>query len=648
MTLVGSSWVEIEWWGDSTGYSDYQARWRVLARSTQDISSNSSTVYFKLQKRVTGGSAYNYNTLEFTITGTGANGDGHSASQDWTYGNVSSTTWTDVGGDTSDMYWSGVKHRNDGTLSLTATAVGDRVLTNTDFDTDISITLPTIARASIPTVAPNPIKLSSAFNTLTVTTNRKSSSFTHKITCTIGSFTDEQTGITDSTTFELPQTLLGEFQQTSKTLQGTIVCETYNGVVLIGSKEISFTASIDTDIEYPIVSSITVEDLNTKASAIEAQGSLIQFASNMKATISLGVVGNYTNLDSATVQCGTRMQTYSLSGTSQTIVFEYDKIDANVMSVYVTDKRGTTNGSSKSWTLIPYVDLTAVGEIRRVTETGNTIHFKVSGQCFAGNFGQATNQITVKYKSKLYSDSDYPSNWTTINTFTPSGDGVTTYEFTNGGGVLSGFDYDKQYNIIFYVEDLFTTATTIELVITTGIPVYGNGPDFFAVYGNLYIHDRTNPTEFWTLNPSEDIHDEIDEVSNSVTAINSYLEMHNYNWSSSWSNGGSVSRVFQINGKGLVIINAYVQASTTSDTGQCAAHINLYNSSNADQGLLASSANRVSESSEHRISANAATQYYFDGESNINRLRCYLYCTKNGTNTWRIQVTTIGCTVTAL
>ena len=121
MTVVGSSWVEIEWWGDAS-YGDYQARWRCLARSEQNITTNSSTVYFRLQKRVTGGSAYNYNTLDFTITGTGAKGDGHNATQEWTFGSVSSTSWTDVGGDTSDMYWSGVRHRDDGTLSLTATA----------------------------------------------------------------------------------------------------------------------------------------------------------------------------------------------------------------------------------------------------------------------------------------------------------------------------------------------------------------------------------------------------------------------------------------------------------------------------------------------------------------------------------------------
>ena len=124
--------------------------------------------------------------------------------------------------------------------------------------------------------------------------------------------------------------------------------------------------------------------------------------------------------------------------------------------------------------------------------------------------------------------------------------------------------------------------------------------------------------------------------------------MRNYSWSGSWSNSNSASRTIQITGKGLVIINCYVRNGGTDDTGQCDATIYLWNTSNANQGLLASSANRVSSSSSHQISANASTQYYYDGSSANRRLRCNVSCTKNGTNSWRIQATTIGCTLAVL
>ncbi len=635
MTVVGSSWVEIEWWGD-TSYGDYQARWRCLARSEQNITTNSSTVYFRLQKRVTGGSAFNYNVLDFAITGTGAKGDGHNATQEWTFGSVSSTSWADVGGDTSDMYWSGVKHADDGTLSLTATASGDRVLGGT-FNTSISIELPTIARASIPTIAPNPITLSANTNPLTVATNRKSASFTHDVTCTIGTFTATNSGVGESTTFDIPKTILSDFTATSKTLQGTITCVTYNGATTIGTKTVNFNAQIDETQEHPNITSVTLTDTNPNSAAIEAQGSYIKNATNLSASIVLGVTGSYTELASAVVQCGTKQQTYSLSGTSQTITFTYEKLDADALIITVYGKRGTSATQTKSWTLIPYRDITVTGAINRTSETGNTISFSLSGACFGGSFGSATNTVTVSYKYKLHTASTWTDGSQTF-TFTPSGTGETTYNYSN---TISGFDYDKQYDLIFIVTDMFTSANTGEIVLTTGVPVYGNGADFFSVYGNVHIHDHDDPSQYWTLSPSNNLVD-------AITAVNSSLEMHNYNWSGSWSNGSSVSRIFEVVGKGLVIINAYVLASTSSDTGQCTAQINLYNSSNADQGTLSRSGNRVSSSSEHQISANAATQYYFDGESNINRLRCYLYCTKNGTNSWRIQVTTVGCTLTAL
>ena len=637
MVKVGSSWVELDYWTSPT-WGDYDARVRVLAYSEQNISTNTSKVYFKLQKRVTGGSAYNYSERDFSITCSG-----HSAAQSWTLGNISNTSWEDVGGDTSDMYWSNVAHASDGTCTISVNASGDRPMSGT-FDTDMTITLPTIARASVPTVTPNPITLSASTNTITVATNRKANSFTHDITCAIGSYTNTQTGITDSTTFSIPDSVLSSFSATEKTLDGTITCVTKNGNTTIGTKEITFSAQIDETKEHPNIGTITLTDTNSASAAIETSGTFIKNASNLHAVISLSAVGSYTELASAVVQCGNTQQTYALSGTSQTITFNYNKLDADSLIVTAYDKRGTSRASTRNWTLVPYRDLTVTGSVDRTSETGSTISFTLNGDCFAGSFGNTTNTITVDYKYKLSS----ATNYTTVSnafTFTPSGSGETQFTYSN---TLTGFDYDKQYNLIFIIRDMFTSATTRVLTLTVGIPVWAYSKDWFGVYGDLHIHDRTDPSQYWTLNPSTDVTTSVTDLTENVTTINSLLEMHNYNWSGSWSNGSSVSRIYEVSGKGLVIINAYVQSSTTSDTGQCTAQINLYNSSNADQGTLSRSGNRVSSSSDHQIAANAATQYYFDGESNINRLRCYLYCTKNGTNSWRIQVTTVGCTLTAL
>ena len=642
MTYVGSQWVELDRWADTT-VSGYDAEWRVMAYSVQNTITNRSTVYFKLQKSMSGGYYIeNYSNLDFEIECDDEEDHGHTATQTWVYGRVSDTSWHDVGGDTHDMYWSDVRHKSNGTCSISATASGDRWGGGT-FSTSISITLPTIPRESIPTAEPNPIKLSNANNTLTVYTNRKSSAFTHTITVTLGSYTDTQYSIGTSTTFSIPKTVLADFDANSKTKTGTINCLTYNGNAYVGSKTVNFTASIDTDIEYPTVNSIVIEDLNAKSEAVEAQGSLIQYASHLKATITLGVVGSYTQLASVDVQCGSVTQTYTFPTypTSATVTFEYNKVDANHVLVYATDRRGTVVGSSKNWTLVPYVDLTALAEVHRTSETGNTISVKVTGQCYAGSFGNATNEITVYYKKKLHTDADYPATWTTINTLTPSGNNEpTTYDFTNNNTPISGFDYDKQYDIKFKVEDMFTEAESQEIVITTGIPVYGNGSDFFAVYGNLHIHDRTDPTQYWTLSQANDL-------VTAISDIQSALAMSNVSASGSYTNS-SASQAFSVTGSGIVIFNVYaVSASNQDDTGQVEAYVQLLNSSNVLQATLARDGNRLSSSSTFRNAANASGAYYFDGGTN-NRLNFYTSNTKNGSTSWRIQIVAIGCTVTAL
>ena len=498
MVYVGSSWVEIERWSDATGRGN-NAEWRIRARSVQDTDANTSGVYFNLQKSVSANTAWSYNSLYFSISGTGADGDGHNATQSWTYGTVSDTSWQDVGGDTSDMYWSGVKHDSDGKCTINATASGDRVMGGS-FSTGITIELPTIARASVPSATPNPATIGSGGRVVTINTNRKSSSFLHTVSLRCGSWTwsSAAKGVGGSVNVTIPYSVIAQFAATSKTATCTITCVTYSGNTNIGTKTATFTLQIDAATDHPQVDSVTVEDLNNKSAAIEAAGSFINNASYLKATIDLSAAGSYTQLVSARVVCGSTAQSYTLSGTSQTIIFEYDKINTSDLTVYVTDKRGTTVSFVKSWTLVPYVDLTVSGSVDRLSETGNTIKFTLTGRCFAGNFGQATNQLTIKYKSKLHSATDYPAQWTTLGTVTPSGQGATTYETS---GTLTGFDYDQQYDLIFHVEDLFTEAQTGEIGLTKGIPVYGNGEDFFAVYGDSFLHwDRSDPNKFWNIN----------------------------------------------------------------------------------------------------------------------------------------------------
>ena len=268
MVYVGSSWVELDYW-TSPSAAGYDARLRVLAYSVQNVETNRSTIYFKIQKRVTGGSAYQYDARDFEISCEDAEGYGHTATQSWYFGNVSSTSWADVGGDTSDMFWSNVRHNADGTLTLTANAEGDRVLNGT-FDTDISITLPTIPRASSPTISPNPQTWSNTTsNTITVTTNRKASSFTHSVRCDLWNYKTTNTGVGASTTFAIPYSTLGSMPADASSFSGSVYTQTYKGSTKIGSEvRTLWTVKVDTSIEHPVIDSIVIHDTNARTSAV--------------------------------------------------------------------------------------------------------------------------------------------------------------------------------------------------------------------------------------------------------------------------------------------------------------------------------------------------------------------------------------------
>lgn len=494
MVYIGSSWTELDYW--TSPFGDYDARLRVLAYSTQDVSANSSTVYFKLQKRITGGYyAENYDDLSFKIKGTGKKGDGHSATQEWEFGRVTSTSWTDVGGDTSDMYWSGVKHADDGTCTFTCNASGDRILGGT-FDTDISITLPTIPRASSPTITPNPQTWSNTTsNTITVNTNRKSSSFTHTVRCDLWGFQQTKTGVGASTTFDIPYTTLASMPDTYKSFTGSVYTKTYSGSTQIGSEVRStWTVKVDTAIEHATIGTITIQDTNARTSAVTQDNSVyIANISTLEATIPLTVSGSYTELASATVTCGNKSQSYTLSGTSQTITFTFDKVNASSLSVTVKDKRGNSVTATKTWTLIAYQPVTAVATVGRPSATGSVGVGQLTGMAYGGNFGATQNSLSITIDFKKHDDPDYDPTGTETDTLALTQDGYNSY--TDSLTFAYALDYQYQYDIKFTVSDLFSTATYVAQLMQ-GLPIISWDENEVDVFGNLHIHDRDNPTQW--------------------------------------------------------------------------------------------------------------------------------------------------------
>lgn len=503
MVAIGTDWTQVDYWQsqqyDTYFQEYYYCQVRLVAKVTQSVANNSSRVDFKWQKRLsawkTGRSAYNNYTYSWSITTSG-----HSATMSFALGTVNSTTWTDVG---SSNYWSNVGHNADGSLSVSATAKGYR-FDGTSFSTAETLTLPTIPRASKATVSPDPLTLSAASNTLTVTTNRASSSFTHTVKVTCGTWSDTQTGVGASTTFSVPQTVVSTM--TGLTMDCYVETTTYSGSTQIGSTTTSyFKVQVDTSQEHAVIGTVTLSDTNADTSAVESAGSFIKGASNLQAVIAFSVAGSYTELASAEVSIDDVTETFPLSGTSGSVTFNKNKVVGNTLSIKVTDSRGYTVTKAEPLTIIPYesvwintVQIFRCNSSGAASETGTYIHYEIEVRCFEGTFGNTNNEINLYESDKLSTASNYGAE-TLIDTHAVGGTGsVITYTFS---GVCGGsFNASNQYDIKFTVRDLFSANSGIA-VLMRGVPVISWSGERFCVYGELDIHDRDDVTKFTTIYP---------------------------------------------------------------------------------------------------------------------------------------------------
>lgn len=130
----------------------------------------------------------------------------------------------------------------------------------------------------------------------------------------------------------------------------------------------------------------------------------------------------------------------------------------------------------------------------------------------------------------------------------------------------------------------------------------------------------------------------------SETYVPGSMGCQNLRWSGTWSNSSSITRNYRIFGKGLVFAQVVVLSDTTNDTGTVGTYIDLRTSSSF-VSTLGANANRMNTANTASIRSSSTGVYYYDGSSSNDRLRLYASCTKNGTNTWYINITTIGCTI---
>lgn len=329
--------------------------------------------------------------------------------------------------------------------------------------------LATIPRAS-PISASNGI-LGSA---MTLTIDRKSSSFTHTVrynwqgsTGTVG------TGIGTSTSYTPPLAFASNIpNSTSGTI--TFYCDTYNGSTLVGTSQTTATLTVP-DSVVPTIGGLTLEETAEAMKGISTSTEFAQILSRVKATVT-GASGVY----------GSTIKSYSITVVNQNLtltenggVFDYFKNNGTfIVRATVTDSRGRTS-ANKDVTINVREYFSPVGGLSAVRSGTNKDKLTVTRNAKVAplNIG-GVNKNTLSIQFKF---SQRGSGTWTNSTGNANENLTSTFELVNSqASLVETFSTTKSYDLIMVVSDKFLSSEVKVSVGTVTIP-YAVTKDAFGI-----------------------------------------------------------------------------------------------------------------------------------------------------------------------
>lgn len=423
-----------------TGYR-LQIAWSV---GSQSVANNTSSVTAKVQL-VSTGSSY---TINSTATKSGSltiNGTKYTFSFTASLsGNQTKTLFTKT---------VTVAHNSDGTktCSFSATCGINVTLSGTYYGNVTasgSGTFDTIARASTISSVTSSVSVNGT-NAVTVAIDRKSSSFTHTVVFSFGSYSKTTTGVGTSTSYAIPQSWLNAIPNaTSGTAKVTVT--TYSGSTKIGSAvSKNFTLTVPSTV-VPTISAVT---LSEAVSGIAAQfGGYVQNKSKIAVKITAsGTLSSTIKSYKTTIQGANFTAASFTSGT-------LTKSGTSTVTITATDSRGRTASTTRSITVTAYAapKITTFKGFRCLsngtenyegTYLNSAVNFTVSS---VGSKNTASYSLEYKLKNT--------ETWTALK----SGTGYTLNQnIISGSGFMS---VDNSYDVRLSVTDFFTTVrSTIEI-----------------------------------------------------------------------------------------------------------------------------------------------------------------------------------------
>ena len=399
---------------------------RIYAKYTsQSIADNKSNVSYKSTLYVEGGGTYfsTGSTTTKSLSGTGATATSGDAQGNYYIGE---TTLCEISGS--------VAHGSNGSASVSVTAGWTSTPWGINGSLTGTATLPTIARATTPTLSATSVTMGSS---MTITIAPADNSFKHKLRYSFGSLSSQVTGLSEGNDFTpagkrtitfTPPTSLGK--QIPSAISGTctMYCYTYNSSgAHIGTTSKTITLSVP---NYTPTASVAITG-NNLLSGVYVQG---------KSTVTATITAPTDNLYGATIKsCSSTVGGKTYSGakfTSSALATG----EGQYVSTTVTDSRGkSVTVKSSSFTVYAYSApyITTLSAARQSDGTTVVVTLK-------GGVSSVNSKNTKSFSVTL--------NGVT-NTLTSTGytiDSTTT--FTN-------VSKDNTFDVVATIKDYYTSAT---------------------------------------------------------------------------------------------------------------------------------------------------------------------------------------------
>lgn len=459
--------------------------------------------------------------------------------------------------------WSGtINHKDDGTqvINVRTTFRHDTSLSsypymskNADLDTG-NFNLPTIARASVPTLS------NSSFNigdSITINTNRFSSSFTHTIRIAFGSWSKTlATGVTNSATWSTSSDASSLYAQvpSANSGTGTIYVDTYSGSTLIGTKSIGFTAKVTNSNPTFNSSQVTYQDTNSTVVAITGNNQhIVRNKSTLRVVFTNATAKNSATISRYEITFNGSTQTKT---TGSTIDYGVINLGSNTsVSVKVIDSRGNATTVTKTITILDWVNPTAIIKAGRVNNYENTTKIKAQVTISSVNSKNAITELKYRYKK---------TNTSTWGSYV---------SFSNNVETSVNIDKNYAWNFQVYIVDKFGN-TTYNFTVAKGMPIMffdinkiSVGVNKFPINNNSLDVDIINGKSILNLTyPVGSIYMSVNSTNPGTLFGGTWVQLQNrflLGAGSSYSNGatgGSATVTLNVN---QIPAHTHTQASCT-------------------------------------------------------------------------------------